>query len=82
MPIRMTLLTVCFAILLVGCGPKKPLTPEEQLMQEAQNECARAANSIVDPPHSSNNPFWDAYFTMCMKTEYGYTDAELRKLWY
>ncbi len=76
------LASVLFA--LSGCAvqEKRPLTYEESRLRDAKSACIQDANSIVDPPHNSHNIFWDNYFTMCMKTRYGYTTKELRKMRY
>ncbi len=61
-----------------GCAPQKPLTADEILLQEAHADCKQDADEMSDPPRNSNNRFWDSYFTMCMKTRYGYTNEQIR----
>ncbi len=51
-------------------------------MKQAIADCTEDADSIVDPPHNSYNWQWDNYFTMCMKTRYGYTSKEIRQMRY
>ncbi len=76
------LLLMLLLVALTACAPKKQLTYEEMLIREAQEVCEADATKITDPPHNSNGREWDSYFTMCMKTRYGYTNADLKKLWY
>ena len=73
---------LALALLAGACAPQKPLTPEQQLLQEAKNDCSAAATSMNDAPYNSSNPFWNSYFVMCMNTKYGVTDAQLKTLWY
>ncbi len=75
-------LLILLLMALAACGPKKEYTYEEMLILEAQQNCEKDATEMTDPPHNSNGREWDTYFTMCMKSRYGYTDADLRKLWY
>ena len=75
------LTSLALALLLSACGPQKPLTPEQQAAQLDKEECAANASSMTDAPHSSDNPFWDSYFTMCM-SQRGYTWDQLKKMWY
>lgn len=70
------------AALAAACGPKKPLTYEQQMLQEAQAECSTAATSMNDGPHNSNNPYWKGYFEMCMRTRFDVTSEQLKTLWY
>ncbi len=78
------IICICFFILLGGCATQEPkmLTYEESRLRDALNDCKEDANAIVDPPHASYNMHWDNYFTMCMKTRYGYTSQQLRKIHY
>ena len=62
-------LILCFAFMAGGCAPQKPLTPEQQAMQEAQAQCTASANDIAGSPYDSTNPSWGAYFQMCMMTQ-------------
>ena len=75
-------LALAMALMLTACAPKKPLTYEEQQLQDAKETCITAANSINDPPHNSNNRFWASYFEMCMTTRFDVTPAQLKTLWY
>ena len=79
--LQILLFVMCFAVM-AGCAPQKPLTPEQLAMQEAQAPCTTSANDIAGPPYNSNNPAWDAYFTMCMTTPFGYTQDDLKQLRY
>ncbi len=77
-------LSLFVLIFLAGCAAQEPkmLSYEESRLRDAKSDCIEDANAIVDPPHSSFNIHWDNYFTMCMKTRYGYTTEQLRKMHY
>lgn len=70
-----------FSALLAACAPQKPLTFEQQAVQDDKQECSAQATSITNPPYSSDNPNWASYFEMCMMQR-GYTWEQLRKMWY
>ncbi len=74
----------CLCMLLGACATQQETMPsyEEVRLREAIYDCKQDANAIVDPPHSSWNLHWDNYFTMCMKTRYGYSNDEIRKMRY
>lgn len=76
------ILCILAAVALSACAPQKPLTAEQQVLQEAQETCSTAATSMNDAPHNSNNMFWKSYFEMCMRTRFDVTDAQLKTLWY
>ncbi len=61
---------------------QEPLTYEEMRLRDALEVCVEDADAIVDPPHTSSNMYWNNYFTMCMKTRYGYSYEQIRKLRY
>ncbi len=75
---------LCLFSLLAGCAvqEKGMMSYEESRLRDAKKDCIEDANSIVDPPHSSDNVYWDSYFTMCMQTRYGYTSEQIRKMRY
>lgn len=78
----MTLLALTTVGALTACAPQKPLTYEQQALQEAQQECSNAATSMNDGPYNSSNPLWNSYFEMCMRTRFNVTNAQLKTLWY
>ncbi len=62
---------------------QEPWPPYSQVrLKQAMEDCKEDADSIVDPPRNSANLQWDNYFTMCMKTRYGYSSQEIRKMRY
>lgn len=82
MKFRTVFLLILTVTALTACAPQKPLTYEQQALQEAQQECSSAATSMNDGPHNSNNPLWKSYFEMCMRTKFDVTNAQLKTLWY
>ncbi|MGE9984686.1 hypothetical protein [Desulfovibrio sp. SGI.169] len=83
--------TACLPLLLAlslfamtGCAARhpRPLSFEEQQAQAAKTQCLEEATSMnSEGAHNSSNPFWTAYFEMCMR-RLGVTNAELKKMWY
>ena len=71
-------------VFLGGCATQDKTIPtyEEVRLREAIDNCKKDANALIDPPRNSSNIYWDNYFTMCMKTRYGYTSKDLRGVWY
>lgn len=69
------------AFCLAGCGPPRPLTFEEQQAYMAKQQCEQEATSMNPEWPGSSNPYWDAYFVMCMR-QFGISDAALRRMWY
>lgn len=80
----MTLLLALGLLVLSGCAARqtRPLTFEEQQALAARAQCSEEATSMnSEGAHNSSNPFWNAYFEMCMR-RLGVTNAELKKMWY
>ncbi len=79
-------LLFCMTLLLSACAQpqKDEAWPSytEVRMKQSIADCKEDANAIVDPPHASYNMHWDNYFTMCMKTRYGYSSKEIRQMRY
>lgn len=81
----------CLALLLAlalfvlsGCAARqsRPLTFDEQQALTAKAQCSEEATAMnSEGAHNSSNPFWTAYFEMCMR-RLGVTKAELKKMWY
>ncbi len=44
--------------------------------------CKNDASDMTDGPQNSSNIHWKSYFVMCMKTRFGYSNDDLRKIWY
>ncbi len=80
-----SIILCCLCMLFSACATTQQETMpsyDEVRLREAIHDCKQDANAIVDPPHSSWNLHWDNYFTMCMKTRYGYGYDEVRKMRY
>lgn len=65
----------------LACQPPRPLTFEEQEAYMAKQQCIQEANSMNSEWPSSENPYWNAYFVMCMN-KLGISDAAIRRMWY
>lgn len=76
-----SLLMIFMAVFLYGCGKPRPLTFEEQEAYMARQQCAQEATNMNPEWPSSDNPFWDDYFVMCMH-QLGISNAVLRRMWY
>lgn len=61
--------------------PPRPLTFEEQQIYMAKQQCEQEATDMNPSGPYSSNPFWSAYFEMCMN-RFGIPDSALRNMWY
>lgn len=69
------------ALSLAACSPPPKLTFAQQQLEDAKQQCQEEASSMNPESPNSMNPYWDDYFVMCMQ-RFGYTDKEIRQLWY
>ncbi len=70
---------LCFGC--IACGPPRPMTFEEQQIYMAKEQCKQSASDMTSGWDNSSNPYWDAYFVMCMK-QFGISNEALRHMWY
>ena len=70
-------------LFLGGCVASKPLTPEEQVFQSAQQTCTAQTNAMIGGNRYSwgEELQWDNYFQWCMQGM-GFTKEQLKKIWY
>ena len=66
--------------LLCACAPAAPSRPLSPVERADVAECREEAGQMSDSSNS-NDPRWRNRFEFCMQQR-GYTEADLRKLWY
>ncbi len=78
------LLSLCLMLFLslAACAQTNNTYVMDAKTRDDVKTCKTDASSIVGGVANSSNLQWAGYFTMCMKTRFGYTNAELRKIWY
>ncbi len=76
---------IVFLLCLFACGctlkKPRPLTFEEQEAMMAKQQCEQEATSMNPEWPGSQNPYWNAYFVMCMH-QFGISNAALQRMWY
>lgn len=69
---------------LSGCAyTSTPLTPQEEAFRSSQRECTTLTNAMIGGSRYSwyNDLEWSSYFEWCMQNK-GYTQAQLKTIWY
>ncbi len=79
--VKVMLLLVAMVSILSACAAKREGSMLAADIEAAKAECFEQAQDMTNATVDPLNPTSNDYFKVCMRTRFGYTDAQMAHIW-